>query len=211
MKKLDFTVLIPVYNTMADPLIESVRSILDQRCEQKPDILIIDDGSTDKQTITALNSLNMNKRITVVRCEENKGTANALNIGHDLIKTEYIAIQGSDDISLPNRFQKQIEHLLHGPQIDVLGANLYTFKHLDAKRPSTWTSKKPYIETLKEQPYGWLTNHGTAFYKNQSVKDVGGYTFHGRGQDVDLWKRMFLAGKIIRTLPDVLYAWRRFQ
>ena len=46
-------------------------------------------------------------------------------------------------------------------------------------------------------------------YKNQSVKDVGGYLLPGRYQDVDLWKRMALAEKKIRTLNVITYAWRK--
>ena len=46
-------------------------------------------------------------------------------------------------------------------------------------------------------------------YKLSAVNDVGGYTLPGRYQDVDLWKRMALAGKKIRTLDVVTYAWRK--
>ena len=46
-------------------------------------------------------------------------------------------------------------------------------------------------------------------YKNQSVKDVGGYLLSGRKQDVELWKRMDKAGYKIRTLNPVAYAWRK--
>jgi glycosyltransferase involved in cell wall biosynthesis len=211
-KKIDFTVLIPVFNTLPQPLMEAVGSILNQQYNGEFEILIVDDGSTDALTLSVLEKLNKIKNITVVYCPVNLGTSNVLNIGHDLIKTEWIALMGSDDISLPHRFRKQLRHLEDNPDIDVLGTNLYTFYHEDTKRPSVWTSKKPYMETLEDQSYGWLTNHGTVFYKNQAVKDIGGYNLAcRRGQDVDLWKRMFLAGKKIRTLPDVLYAWRRFK
>lgn len=211
--KIDFTVLIPVFNTLPQPLFEAVDSVLTQRQGiGNFEVLIIDDGSTDVLTLKILQELNTIEGVTVAYCEKNLGTSNALNVGHDLIKTEWIALMGSDDISLPHRFKKQINHLQKNPDIDVLGTNLYTFKHEDLKRPAVWTSKKPYKETLEDQPYGWLTNHGTVFYKNQAVKDVGGYDLNfRRGQDVDLWKRMFLAGKKIRTLPDTLYAWRRFK
>lgn len=211
MNKVDFTVLIPVYNTNSEALTEAVDSILSQKCGQEFEVLIVDDGSNDQSTLLTLKMLNLIKNVTVVTCPENKGTSNALNIGHDLIKTEWIALSGADDISLPGRFKKQIDHLIEYPDIDVLGTNLYSFKHADKARPSIYTTKKPYYETLADQSYGWLTNHGTVFYKNQSVKDVGGYDLgYKRGQDVNLWTRMFNAGKKIRTLPDVLYAWRKF-
>lgn len=210
---IDFTVLMPVYNTIGTALLDAVESLFKQTINQGFEILIVDDGSTAADTYNALNFLQNNPRITVVTCPENKGTSNALNIGHDLIKTEWIAIMGSDDISKPERFEKQVSHLLQNPDIDVLGTNLSCFYHENNKDKITfYSTKKPYAETLDVQTYGWLTNHGTVMYKNQSVKDVGGYDVaFARGQDVDLWKRMYNAGKIIRTLEDNLYLWRRFR
>lgn len=211
-KKIDFTVLIPVYNTIGVALLDAVESILKQTIKQPFYIFIVDDGSTNSDTLNALMFLNLNSRITIVHSDENKGTSNALNIGHDLIKTEYIAIMGSDDISHPERFQKQVSHLLENPDIDVLGTNLSSFYNEDKTRSTFYSTKKPYIETLETQTYGWLTNHGTVMYKNQSVKDVGGYDISlRRAQDVNLWMRMFNAGKKIRTLEDNLYLWRRFK
>ena len=52
MKKIDFTVLIPVYNTKAAELIEAAFSVhpTNQSIKQDYKILIVDDGSTDQST-----------------------------------------------------------------------------------------------------------------------------------------------------------------
>lgn len=211
MKKIDFTVLIPVYNTKASELIEAVFSVHPtyQDIDQDYSILIVDDGSTNKETLKALEFLKLQKGISVYHKPENGGTSSALNKGHELIQTEYTAIMGSSDISTPNRFRLQVEHLLDNTDIDVLGTQLYSFKESDYKRTPIYQTSHKYETTLNERTEGWLTNHGTVMYKNQSVKDVGGYILPGRYQDVDLWKRMFLAGKKIRTLDVVTYAWRK--
>lgn len=211
MKKIDFTVLIPVYNTKAAELIEAVFSVHPtyQDIDQDYSILIVDDGSTNKETLKALEFLKLQKAVSVYHKPENGGTSSALNKGHELIQTEYIAIMGSSDISTSNRFRLQVDHLLKNPDIDVLGTQLYSFKESDYTRKSIYQTSHKYETTLNERTEGWLTNHGTVLYKNQSVKDVGGYILPGRYQDVDLWKRMFLAGKKIRTLDVVTYAWRK--
>lgn len=211
MKKIDFTVLIPVYNTKAAELIEAVFSVHPtyQDIDQDYSILIVDDGSTNKETLKALEFLKLQKGVSVYHKPENGGTSSALNKGHELIQTEYIAIMGSSDISTSNRFRLQVDHLLKNPDIDVLGTQLYSFKESDCTRKSIYQTSHKYETTLKERTEGWLTNHGTVMYKNQSVKDVGGYVLPGRYQDVDLWKRMSLAGKKIRTLDVVTYAWRK--
>jgi len=211
MKKIDFTVLIPVFNTKAAQLIEAAFSLHheNQSIDQEYDILIIDDGSTLYETQSALEFLKTYPNIKVHHMAKNGGTSAALNKGHKLIKTEWIAISGSSDISFKDRFKIQCDHLNDHPEIDVLGTNLFSFLDADPFRKPIYTSSHKYITTLQERTEGWLTNHGTVIYKNDSVKKVGGYQLPGRAQDVDLWKRMANSGMIIRTLPDVLYAWRK--
>lgn len=210
MKKL--SVLIPVYNTKAAPLMEAVFSISkqNQSIELDYDIVLVNDGSTNSETIEALQLLKKHYDCTILSLNENSGTSAALNYGHEHIKSEYVAISGSSDISFPDRLKIQMDHLRENPEIDVLGTNLFLFNSNDPRRTPTHTVKHAYIRTLKDSSEGWLTNHGTVIYKNAVVKEIGGYDLnYRRGQDVNLWKRMFLAGKIIRTLPDILYAWRR--
>jgi glycosyltransferase EpsE len=211
MKKIDFTVLIPVFNTKPSELIECVYSLhhSNQTIDQEYDIVIVDDASTSEGTLKALEFLKSSLGIIVLTMAENGGTSKALNAGHEFIKTEWIALSGSSDISFKNRFKLQVEHLQENPNIDVLGTNLFSFEDSDPFRKPTFTSKHGYTRTLIDSSYGWLTNHGTTFCKNQSVKDVGGYKLPGRAQDVELWVRMFKAGKKIHTLAPVLYGWRR--
>lgn len=211
VKKIDFSVLIPAYNTKPAELIEAVLSVLpcNQTIDQDYDVWVVDDGSTDIGTLAAMKFLQEGLKVKVITMPENRGTSAALNAGHEAIKTEYIAIMGSSDVSFKERFALQVSHLSVHPEIDVLGTNLFSFKESDKTRASIYQTSHKYITTLKERSEGWLTNHGTVIYKNQSVKDVGGYLLPGRYQDVDLWKRMALAGKKICTLADVTYAWRK--
>jgi len=208
---IDFTVLIPVYNTNPIDLIECVYSVhwTNQTIKQEYDIVLVDDGSDYVGTLNALEFIKQIKGVKVYRKEQNGGTSSALNLGHALIKTNWIAIQGSSDVSLPNRFELQVNHLKDNPDIDVLGTNLYSFRESDFQRLPIYKTTHKYITTLEERTEGWLTNHGTVMYKNQSVKDVGGYMLAGRCQDVDLWKRMYKAGYKIRTLEPITYAWRK--
>ena len=211
MQKIDFTVLIPVYNTKAAELKEAAFSVhkSKQTINQEYDVLLIDDGSTNEDTLQALRELELIDGFRVHYKKENGGTSSALNKGHELAGTEWVAIMGSSDVSFPNRFKLQVDHLLKNPWIDVLGTQLYSFKESDPKRKPIYTTTHKYERTLIDSSYGWLTNHGTAMYKISAVNDVGGYTLPGRYQDVDLWKRMALAGKKIRTLNVITYAWRK--
>jgi glycosyltransferase involved in cell wall biosynthesis len=206
---VDFTVLIPVFNTDPAHLYEAVRSILNQTIDQKFKIVVVDDGSTQISTITAINALR-SSNIVIRRLDENGGTSVALNHGHACIDSEYIAIMGSDDISDRNRLASQVDFLKKRPDIDVLGTNLFSFKDNDIYRKPTWISKHAETPSLKTSSYGFLVNHGTVMYKNKSVLDVGGYDVKfKRAQDVNLWSRMAKAGKKFANISPVLYAWRR--
>lgn len=206
---IDFSVLIPVYNTRAEHLLESVTSVLNQTIKQKYNVVLVDDGSTDKGTLFALQYLRSNPAIKVFTLPENVGTSGALNKGHELIETEYIAIQGADDISSRDRFLCQTSFLEKHKDIDVLGSNLSSYYNDDIYRRRVYTSAHPASPVTGK---GWQTNHGTVMYKNQSVKDVGGYDVKlRRAQDVDIWKRMLERKKLFRNLNDNLYLWRRFR
>jgi glycosyltransferase involved in cell wall biosynthesis len=210
---IDFACLIPVFNTRPAALIEAVSSIANQRINQNFNIVLVDDASTSLETLEAIHFLERNyKNLSVITHAKNEGTSGALNTGHKHIASEYIAIMGSDDVSHQNRFISQVEFLNKNKHIDVLGTNLFCFYDADIYRKPQYISKHPERPTLTNTKGGWLVNHGTVFYKNKSVQDVGGYNpAFKRGQDVELWKRMAQAGKKFANLQDVLYAWRRFK
>lgn len=208
------TVLIPVYNTRPEQLIESIRSMLNQTIECP--IMLVDDGSDNEATAAAIDVLAVEShpRITCVRLDQNRGTSAAMNKGHELITTEYIAVMGSDDISDRHRLELQLNYLTKHPEIDVLGTQLFSFYDDDIRRTPAWTSSHPERPStvVGDASTMFLVNHGTAMYKNQAVKDVGGYDLgYTRGQDARLWRNMAAAGKTFANLPQVLYAWRRFR
>lgn len=207
---IDFTVLIPVYNTPAKFFEEAVNSILSQSVQSPHPIVIVNDGSSKTDTLRMIVDYQHDARFHVINYKSNLGTSAALNTGHEYIKSEYIALQGSDDVSLPDRFKKQVEYLSRNPHVDVLGTQLKTFWDHDPTRKSIFTSKHASIPRVKNGP--WQINHGTVMYKNQAVKDVGGYDVEKRrGQDVYLWRKMMEHQKKIHNLSDILYYWRRVK
>lgn len=206
---IDFTVLIPVFNTNPSHMQECIDSILSQTLPSQNRIVIVNDGSSDQGTINKLAELEKDTRFDVHNLPNNLGIAGAYNYGHGIIDTEYIALQGSDDISDRNRFSRQIEYFKRGP-VDVLGTQLSSFWNHDPHRKLFFKSKH---NGRPMHGNGWQTNHGTVIYRNQAVKDVGGYNeaIKGKGSDVDLFARMMKAGCTFRNMSENLYLWRRFK
>ena len=87
---------------------ESVDSILCQTFEDF-EFIIIDDGSTDETV--ALVRKYQDERIIIYQNEQNVGLTKSLNLGLRLARGRFIARQDADDISLGQRFERQIEFL----------------------------------------------------------------------------------------------------
>jgi glycosyltransferase involved in cell wall biosynthesis len=212
---MKFDVIIPVYNTSPEQLLEAVASIVNQNGEHVSSIIIGDDYSDNYQTISALhlakkiyNRKTCKSGTSLFFCAPNKGISYVLNKALKLCTTEYIARMDSSDISHPNRLKMQSEYLEQHPDVDVLGTNLFSFKSEDIFRKPIYTSAQPEDPTDKTD--NWIVNHGTVVYRKSAVLAVGGYNESlRRGQDLELWGRMRKQGYIFRNITDVLYAWRK--
>lgn len=112
------SVIMPVYNTEEKYLREAIESILNQTYADF-EFLIIDDGSSNNAQEVILSY--KDSRIFYIQNEQNIGLIKTLNKALDLAKGEYIARMDSDDISLPERFQKQVDFLDKNPDVDILG------------------------------------------------------------------------------------------
>lgn len=112
------SVVMPTYNA-EKYLNEAIESILNQTYSDF-EFLIIDDNSKDNTREIIKSYAAKDSRIKLIDgpC---KGLAAALNVGIREAKGEYIARMDADDISLPERFQKQIEYFKQHPEISLLG------------------------------------------------------------------------------------------
>ena len=113
------SVIMPVYNTRQDWLDLAISSILGQTFKEF-ELIIIDNGS-DEATQRRLSEY-QDERIILLRLDKNMEAAVARNEGLKIARGEYIALMDSDDISLPERFEKQVEYMESHPDIGVLGA-----------------------------------------------------------------------------------------
>lgn len=122
------TVLIPAYNA-ENYIVEAVGSI-QRQTYRNLEILIIDDGSTDRTNQILHEIRQKDKRIELVVNETNLGIIKTLNKGVDLAKGKYIARMDSDDIAHPERIQVQLAMMLKDDNIDLVGCLL---KVIDGK------------------------------------------------------------------------------
>ena len=119
------SVLMPVYNTKGEYLKEAIESILNQTYTDF-EFLIIDD-STNQETLQVLNKYReQDSRIKIIK-GEHKGIGAALNKLIDIAQGEYLARMDSDDISFPERFDKQIKYFETHPEISICSSSYITY------------------------------------------------------------------------------------
>jgi glycosyltransferase involved in cell wall biosynthesis len=117
------SVILPVYN-VEKYVKEAIDSILNQTISDF-EIIVIDDCSSDR-TVEVIEGID-DVRIKLYRKKENKGLIDSLNLGFELASGEYIARMDGDDISVLNRFEKQLSVLEHNPDIILCGSWIQHF------------------------------------------------------------------------------------
>lgn len=123
-KKGQVAVILPVYkNDRDDYLNLAVESILNQTCKDFH-LFIGVDGQVGESLTNYLKLEAKQSKVSVIWYKENRGLACVLNDLFDLCFEngyEYIARMDADDISAPNRLEKQMKFLYFHTDIDVVG------------------------------------------------------------------------------------------
>ena len=115
------SVIMTIYNTDKEYLLEAIDSVLQQTYTDF-ELLLIDDGSTIDYT--DLPCIHSDQRIIYSKLPENVGIAMARNFGLGKATGEFIAFLDSDDVAMPERFEKQIFFL---KTIQILIASVLLF------------------------------------------------------------------------------------
>jgi len=154
----DLIILIPHYNNLLD-LKESIKSIV----ETIPvDILIVDDGSSEKPNQQEIEAFYKNGNVFIELLDTNVGIENALNAGLSFIESKgykYIGRLDCGDLNLPNKYRKQLEYLEQNPEtfllgtwadmVDMEGNLLYTLEHPTA---DTEIKNRMYLNSMFVHP-----------------------------------------------------------
>lgn len=112
------SVLMPVYRTKPEHLKATIQSILDQTFKDF-EFLILDDCPTD--TREKIIKFFKDKRIKYTQNKQNMGITPSRNKLVQMAKGKYLAVMDHDDISLPKRFEKQVQFLEKHPDFGVVG------------------------------------------------------------------------------------------
>ena len=192
----------PVYNA-APYLRESIDSILGQTYADF-ELILINDGSTDSSG-SIMDSYE-DTRIKHIDNKTNAGLVAALNLGINLAQGEFIARMDADDISLPERFARQVEFMDRHPDVGACGTAYQYFGDLDRTEIPIHDSRKAFTFLSTNSSLG----HPTTMIR-RSVLNLHSIRYeskYGFAADYAFWIRIGQFAKIT-SLPEplLLYRW----
>lgn len=142
--------------------------------------------------------------VTYLPQEKNGGLGEAMRIAAEAAKYDYLARMDSDDICLPDRFEKQMKCFEEDPELSLVGGMITEFdgepENIIAKRILPLEDAE-----IKRMMRGrCAVNHVTVIFKKADLMKSGNYQPFWKQEDHYLWARMMEHGCKFRNIPDVV-------
>lgn len=192
-----------IYNC-ANTLPAAIDSIIAQTYTDW-ELIMCDDCSTDDTYKVAEEYKNKyHDKIILIRNEVNSRLAFSLNHCLKYATGKYVARMDGDDISVPDRFEKQIKFLQDNPDVDLVGTAMQRFNDKGI-HDIVYGAKEPNRFSLR---YGVPFCHATIMTYKSVYDKLGGYTVAERtkrAQDYDLWFKFYYHGFNGQNLSEPLY------
>lgn len=203
---MEFSVLMSVYyKEKPEFLVQSIESVLNQTCRPN-EIVMVKDGPLTKELEEVLERVDKENPglFHFVPLSENIGLGKALARGVQECSNELIARMDTDDIAIPDRFERQLKEFEQNPQLDICGSHIKEFE--EDIQHITGARKVPLEDAeIKEyQKRRDAFNHMTVMYKKSKVLAAGNYKHALLMEDSLLWVDMILAGANCKNIDDYL-------
>jgi glycosyltransferase involved in cell wall biosynthesis len=197
------SVLLPVYNV--EPYVAEALASIQSQTFSDIEIVVVDDGSTDRTLRIVEEHASTDRRITVVRRPQNQGLSAALNFGLTFCSASFIARMDGDDIALPTKLEKQLRFLEENPDISIVGCTTAAIDQSGRLIPGLGVSQKPFTQkavagTMLLAPpcsHIWLA-------RREAYDALSGYREIEVAEDYDFLLRAISAGYRITNLPEPL-------
>lgn len=207
--KAEISVLMSVYNEKQDEISKAVQSVLNQTAGNL-ELIIVNDNPGKKEYAGYLEDWrSRDNRIIIIENEQNIGLAASMNKALECASGEYIARMDADDISVSDRFEKELSILSTG-KYDVVFTNYASIGDDD----SFLDDGKPVCNIAEGQDiteqivFNGAVHHPTVMMRKEALLRVNGYRIFPCSQDQDLWIRMLESGARFYYLDEVLLHYR---
>jgi len=200
------SVIIASYNHQ-DYIAETLKS-LEQQTFQDFEIIVVDDGSTDK-TVEVVKNFPSRAQIFT---QENQGVVTARNRGASLAKGEYICFVDSDDVVLPDRFERQVAALDSDPELGLVFADALIIDSA-SRQIGKFSDVYPVVPGDVAEMLAMhycFTPMITVMVRAEVLKKTGPFEKPGPISDYMKWIEVAHLSKVYYD-PQPLGCWRRHQ
>lgn len=204
-----FSLLLPVYGGDDAAFLRlAFESSVDRQSLRPAEAVIVQDGPVPLELAAELGRIEAESSIPVkiVRLPENRGLTEALNAGLDACAYPVVARMDSDDVSEPERFERQWALISAG--YDLVGTGMVEFES-DPDVPSA--SRVPPVGSDRIRAHARTHNpfnHPTMMYRREALDRVGRYQPFGRMEDYWLGIRLIDSGARVENIADPLVRYR---
>lgn len=196
-----------IYNC-ADTLDEAIKSLLNQTYTDY-EIIMCDDSSSDNTYELAKKyEKEYPNKIKVLKNKTNLGLNKTLNKCLKEARGEYIARMDGDDISLPERFQKEVDFLDNHPEFTVVSTPMIYFDESGDWKIGNAIEYPETKDFIKHSPFFC---HAPCMVRKEAYIKVNGYSEDSRTlrfEDCHLWYKMYAEGYKGYNIQEPLYKMR---
>lgn len=201
-----FSVLLSVYKKENPEFLDKALLSIENQTVLPKEIVLVEDGVLTSELEKVISEHKKSNIVSyiIVTTAQNNGLAAALRLGTKYVSTEWIARMDSDDYSVEDRFEKQLDVIKNDPDLVVVGGQIKEFatniNSIVGNRivPTTEPEIKKFIKW--RNPF----NHPTVMIRKKILERVGGYIPFGNLEDYYLWVRIVSSNYKVINIPDFL-------
>lgn len=204
-----FSLLMPVYRgDDAAHFAKAFTSSVGEQTARPAQVVLVQDGPVGDDLAAAIDRVVAESPVPVTHhvIDENVGLARALDAGLVLCEHEIVARMDADDISLPERFARQLPVMERG--VDLVGTGMFEFLDDGGAIVARRTPRTGHDEISRYARFHDPFSHPTVMYRRSAVERAGGYQPLGLMEDYWLFARMIHDGASVENLADPLVMYR---
>lgn len=206
---MKFSVLLSLYSKEKPEYLDlALRSVFSQT-HRADEVILVEDGPLTPDLYAMVEKYKTEySDLIVLPLEKNVGLGRALNEGLKHCTYEIVARMDTDDISKPERFEKEIAYLDTHSECDIVGSWIDEFQG-DIRNIKTIRKVPETHEEIFQYCKGRCpVNHPTVMFRKRAVLEAGGYYTKYFPEDYFLWIKMLMNGARFYNIPESLLFFR---
>lgn len=201
-----FSVLMSVYKNEKPSYLDKALESIENQSVRPSEIVLVEDGpiSAELKNVILKHQNRIGKTFKDISSKKNQGLGASLRLGTNYVSTNWIARMDSDDISVANRFELQLEEIIKQPNLAVVGGQVKEFAGNEGNIVGSRRVPTTYNEIKKFMKLRSPFNHPTVMINKEKLNKIGGYIPYGNLEDYYLWSRIISKNYLVCNLNEAL-------